>query len=237
MGEGVLERMTVIRSKFIFCHVPKTGGTSVMQALGGLTRDIPNHVPSQCLAHHGAPIFGTIRNPWARMASLYEFIAHKGQDPQDRVDWIWMREVGFKRWLMEGAQFLASDPVDGRWYDRTHSGREKIDRYRWQHEKSFDGQRRYMENGLPPLQQRPCMWWHAETDHLIRTESLQADLDELLPRLGAPRVALKHANKTNRKTRDWRSLYDAESVAFVARWHAADIEAGGYTFENDAGAK
>lgn len=221
--------MTVILPRFAFVHVPKTGGTSVAHALGGLTRDVPNHVPSQCLAHRGIPLIGTIRDPWARMASLYEFIAHKRNDDQDRVDHKWMREVGFKRWLMEGAQFLASDPVDGKWYDRTHPGPNKRDRYRWLHEKTFEGQSRYVENGLPPLQQRPCMWWHAHTDHLIRTESLQSDLDDVLAKLNQRSVEVSHVNPTRNKTVKWQSLYDDESIAFVAKWHAADIEAGGYT--------
>lgn len=56
---------------------------------------------------------------------------------------------------------------------------------------------------------------------------MQADLDRIMDAEGRPRARAPHTNRTNDV--NWRAIYDAESIAFVAKWHAADIEAGGYT--------
>lgn len=223
--------MTILHGKFVFVHVPKTGGMSVKAAIGNVIGSVPNHVPSQCVLHYGLPVVGTIRNPWERMASLYQFVAGKDRDPLDRLDWKWMKEVGFKRWLMEGAQYLASDFVDGKWYDRTNRSPRKADRFVWQHEKSFKGQERYVENGLPPLQQRPAMWWLKHADYILMTENLEEGLNETLRRLGAKQVELPRQNRTRVKVSDrWQDLYDDESAAFVKYWHNDDIKAAGYQF-------
>ena len=127
---------------------------------------------------------------------------------------------------------MGSDAVDGRWYDRNSPGNTS-QRYIGISKKMFPGQLRYFENGCPPMQQRPNAWWLAEVeDRFIgRTESMADDLARIGKELGFPVAALPHANKTNRKTENWRGLYDEECVEFVRKWHAEDIERWGYTFD------
>jgi len=99
--------------KFLFIHVPKTGGCSIRAILGGETSKRGFH--RRCLSFRNKYPdyykFGFVRNPWARMVSLYTFCINKPKtvpmyDPS-------IEARGFKRSLLEGF-----DPgqKDAMWY-------------------------------------------------------------------------------------------------------------------------
>lgn len=74
-------------------------------------------------------------------------------------------------------------------------------------------------------------------DHVIRFESLQSDFDEAMRRIGvAQKVEVVQYNVTTErvdggKKKDYRSFYDADSIALVERLYAPVIERFGYRFE------
>lgn len=221
--------MSVVNNHYIFSHAPKCGGTSVSSVVGGVNHELPMHPPSQVLKlmYPGLPTVGFVRDPWHRMVSLYFFVSRKQENivhNKRRYDLQWMREVGFRQWLLTGADYIDSDPVCGNWFDWKR--REYVQRASGGWEGLDSGA--YMKYGLPPLQQRPAMWWHYEADFVGKTETMQADMDWFCHEHGAPRVTIPHRNKTNGKPSDWRSLYDREMIDFVAHFHKDDIEEGKY---------
>lgn len=83
--------MTTINhhKKFIFIHVPRTGGFSAYALLGGQT-DGSMHPPRHQIAYDYYS-FGFIRNPWDRMYSCY-----RRQRVMPKYE-----GIGFKKYIME----------------------------------------------------------------------------------------------------------------------------------------
>lgn len=224
--------MVAINSHLAFSHAIKCGGTSMASVLGGTSKAFPMHPPSQCLkaAIPGKPIIGFIRDPWLRMVSLFEFVARKppgGPHDLHRYDLTWNKREGFRRWLLTGADYIDSDPICSNWFEwRTRQ-------YVRRSEMEWPGLEVYMQNGLPPIQQRPAMWWHQEADYIGKLEHAQGDLNEACRLFGHPLVTIPYRNVNRTRTQDWRKLYDAETIAFVAKFHADDIKVGGYEWVTD----
>lgn len=93
--------------KFIFVHIPKTAGTSIMRSLEGIEgnnrrwlANTKHETLAQLNANIGARLslkdrllgqtpkdyfnFGFVRNPWDRMASFYQFLVEK--HPRSEID-------------------------------------------------------------------------------------------------------------------------------------------------------
>lgn len=62
----------ITNSRFIFVHNPKTGGTSITEALGGQITEDAN-LPLFRVSRNGRFAFGFVRNPWSRMVSMYHW--------------------------------------------------------------------------------------------------------------------------------------------------------------------
>jgi len=198
---------------YIFVHVPKTGGTSVCNALGRSTRkEFPAHTPLRCVEKGNRFAFGFVRNPWVRMVSLYRFMCQKEFKRTDNFDQEHVRKMGFKRWLMDDRFIMQEDTLPGGepWVMRTH----------W----TGDG-----GTELPPMQRRPQLWWLKGCDFIGRTETLAADLAEVVARLDIKANEVGRNNTT--KGGDWREEYDAETRAFIAEHFRPDIATFGYAFE------
>jgi len=68
----------IVHPKFAFVHLPKTGGTSIINYL---LQNIPDtqrpnlksHSPAKMIKGQYPFIFGSIRNPWDWYVSMYEF--------------------------------------------------------------------------------------------------------------------------------------------------------------------
>jgi len=90
------------KHKFIFIHVPRTGGTSVAQMWKQWDKKIKKHMTyRQCQSRFGRLHrngyksyfkFGFIRNPWERVNSL--FWKHVKNSPVDT-------SKGFKHWMFD----------------------------------------------------------------------------------------------------------------------------------------
>jgi len=75
--------------EFIFCHIPKTGGTSINTAFGwsffykspsshrNLVIGTDHKITDKCL-HPNCFIFAFVRNPYDRFVSYYNFLKNKG---------------------------------------------------------------------------------------------------------------------------------------------------------------
>ena len=96
----------IISDRFIFVHVPKTGGQSMTRALPG-NPTAPTHTPLfKIPGRKGKPSFGFVRNPWDRMVSLYFFMCQKSMTPRYIQYQRDLNEKGFKWWLMEDRYFM-----------------------------------------------------------------------------------------------------------------------------------
>lgn len=64
----------ILHPKYIFLHVPKTGGTWVrmmLQLSGGIERELKGHNPYSKVTPKDRPAFCFVRNPWDWYISLY----------------------------------------------------------------------------------------------------------------------------------------------------------------------
>lgn len=67
--------MTLLSDEFLFIHVPRTGGSSINQALRSAFdyTELPrHHTFAEMRQHrHGRFSFGFVRNPWDRCVSMH----------------------------------------------------------------------------------------------------------------------------------------------------------------------
>ena len=98
----------IAASNYIFIHVPKTGGQSISAALGGGGPDA-KHAPLRDVRRRGRFAFGFVRNPWARMVSLYRFHCQKPPLPRDNYSRDETVSMGFKAWLMTDLFYMKED--------------------------------------------------------------------------------------------------------------------------------
>jgi hypothetical protein len=188
-------------TELTFIHIPKTGGTSVLSALGR-SQLMPKHAPARCIE---GPYFTVVRNPFSRLASLYRWQCAK-QRVSDRGYASERREAGFKRWLLEGKDWLGSDPEGGVYFD---GGWKPWHGKGWQ--ASYDP-------APPPLQRRPAHWWTESNPHFLylRFEKLAEDLAVLFPGVDLPHL--------NASTGPDVEMYDQEMIDFVLDYHWTDFE-------------
>lgn len=199
----------ILRPTWIFVHVPKTGGISIDMALGGKTRSVSRHTPLKCVAKGNRFAFGFIRNPWERKVSLYRYLCQKRFERGDNFNQQEVRQMGFKRWLMEDEFFMMEDdhPTGEPWVMRKY----------WRSDSGHD---------LPPMQRRPQLWWLEGCDFIGRFERLRDDFREAVRRAKVRAEPIGHRNRTTGG--DWRDEHDDETVAFIAEHFAPDIAAFGY---------
>lgn len=203
--------MLSLEHKFLFVHIPKTGGNSIQQALIDYSEDrivLANHfqdgvnrfgiyspnIPSRkhsaindYASMLGREIFNDIfkfscvRNPWDRLISFY-FSPHNGVKTWDRDMFISL----VKR---------VRPMID---YLRVHN--TGINRAK----SSID------------------------IDYIIRYESLQDDFDAVCDKLELPRRSLPHRNKSDHN--HYSEYYDDALLKMVSNLFAKDIELFRYDF-------
>lgn len=203
------------KHKLIFIHIPKTGGSSVANALvenlntqetKALSRPLgilqPNrHLKAQEVKYLlGEKIwneffsFAFVRNPWDLMVSQYHWWLQKAaQYPSCRKDVIKIKRMG------NFTNFLNSKYGQKMFHDTTGN--------------MFD--------------------WIAEDNQIIvnfvgKFENLQNDLNEVCQHLNLEQIKLPHTNKTKRKP--YRDYYNNETKKFVAHRFQKTIEMFGYEF-------
>jgi len=203
--------MLSLEHKFLFVHIPKTGGNSIQQALIDYSEDrivLANHfqdgvnrfgiyspnIPSRkhsAINDYASMLdreifndifkFSCVRNPWDRLISFY-FSPHNGVKTWDRDMFISL----VKR---------VSPMID---YLRVHN--TGINRAK----SSID------------------------IDYIIRYESLQDDFDAVCDKLELPRRSLPHRNKSDHNY--YSEYYDDALLKMVSNLFAKDIELFRYDF-------
>lgn len=201
--------------RFLFVHIPKTGGNSIQDVLRPLSDDqVVSIAPYQdgierfelrsgryrthkhstledYRREYGADLFGSllrftcVRNPWDRVVSHY-FSPHRGP-----VQW---ERQGFMQFIPEVrpvADYL-------RLADDAESGLDAVLR---------------------------------NVHRVLRFERLQADFDALCDMLGLPRQVLPQRNRSVRE--DYSRYFDDESRDLVGHCFREEIEAFEYTFGTD----
>ena len=100
----------IYNDEWIFIHVPKTAGSSVCAALGGLTPHLATHTPLRDVEKGERFAFGFIRNPWARAVSQYRFLCQKVKRPAENFNQDEVRAMGFREWLRNHEWWMSEDP-------------------------------------------------------------------------------------------------------------------------------
>jgi len=196
----------------IFVHIPKAAGSSIKQALA-----LPGngHLPWYYYAQHYADrwarylTFAVVRNPWDRVVSAYHYAimpssywhnTRLGPHP----DFATLEHRSFAeccRMLVEERDPLVHES----W----------IPQHRWIVDQAAGA----------GTQARG----EIAVDMVLRQERLEEDFAGLARRLGLEAVELPRVN-TSERASDYRSCYDAETRALVARAYERDIELFGYSF-------
>ncbi|MEZ4449711.1 MAG: sulfotransferase family 2 domain-containing protein [Nannocystaceae bacterium] len=197
--------------RFIYVHIPRTGGTSVEIALAACSRTPIGVTAHECTVlpyKHATAAelravvgaewdryyrFSVVRNPWARMVSDYYFFRQAGPklypefSPRERELTDAALRLDFNQWLHEGAAELKLCQLDY----LTDEGGALI------------------------------------VDHVGRMETLADDFAQVCRHLGV-RAELPRLNAVRRPP--IAEVYDDRSVRLIERWCAADIERFGYRF-------
>ena len=198
--------------RFLFIHVPRTGGTSIQEALEpfstrvstgrfnkmaskiGLRAWNRRHFPVHTTFRSASKAlpeeilqnffkFAFVRNPWARLASDYAYkMANHGHRRHGETVGL----GGFEAWLNQEA------------------GKERSSQLAM----------------LGP-----------DLDFQGRFEILSADFGRICERLGLE-VQLGHRNRARPSDWNWRELYDGATRSLVGEGWGEEIEQLGYAFED-----
>jgi hypothetical protein len=203
--------------RFVFVHIPKTAGTSVMaalEALPGNNRRWRGQTKHETLAEfqvewprrqnmwdrlrsrspHGYRTFAFVRNPWARMSSYYRYL--KEILPNEKINAI----QSFSDFLEQ-----AADGVDWIWERRAM--RQQVQYFT-------------LDDGTGSAAMR--------LDYLGHFEYLAEDVADAAGRFGI-RIDLGHKNESTNTRRDYRGEYTDRMIEIVGRLFNADAEQFGYT--------
>lgn len=93
----------VVGDSFVFVHNPKTGGSSVSQALLPFGKRDKQHAGIFPPRGYNSKTFRicTVRNPWDRMVSGYEFSQRKKDEKQPFDEWL----LGGDPWSLGALDF------------------------------------------------------------------------------------------------------------------------------------
>jgi len=201
--------MIINSQKFIFVHIPKTGGTSIEKLFDDSFYgwDEKHCLWKQhCSIHQMQSVYGIdidnyykfsiVRNPWDRAVSDYKW-------------WTRPNSPFF--------HFLKNTTLED--YLLIRNGYEKINHLndstgRADH---FYTQYSFIEIG------GVCVM-----DCIIKFENLQQDFNIFCDQIGMPQQKLPHTNKTNRK--HYSEYYNQKTIDIVAQLYHKDIEYFDYQF-------
>jgi Sulfotransferase family len=202
--------------KFIFVHIPKVAGTSMMKCLSSLKgnneRWLADNTKHETLKQFEQSIesrmsvfdrvlgrspegyyrFAFVRNPWDRMASFYHYLVEKR--PVKAIE----STVSFKDFLIKSQQKVS-------WIENLHSMKQQVDYFT-------------LEEGRMKL------------DFLGHYEFLQEDIKVLEEQLHII-IDMPFLNTSSNTKRDYKDEYDDEMIKIVAARFSDDIALFDYQFD------
>ena len=201
------------KHKFIFIHIPKTGGTSIEDTLfsrktrtkknlwggydsnkyqdGGLQHLMATHILNEVGEDMFSKYFkfSFVRNPWDKLVSQFKY----NRNRYDLREIIGVdKETKFHEYLI-----------------KLNSTRNHV---QWDYQHKFI----YKECGKILV------------DFIGKFENLQQDFNFVCDKIGIPQQQLPHKNKSKHK--HYTEYYDDETKQIVAEKYAKDIEYFGYEF-------
>lgn len=215
--------MISLQKKFLFIHVPKTGGNSIQNILKKYSEDkivtLADHQDGlerfeikndkygihkhSTLTDYANKIekelfndlfkFSTIRNPWDMCVSFY-FSPHRGNVQ-------WNREE-FKKFI-QTVPTLSS-------YIKVESTIQKI------------------KTKLNLIDKRNAKPLNSDIDFIMRFENLNEDFKKVCEKIDVPFENLPHRNKSSRDT--YTKYYDDELIELVRHRFSEEIKYGSYIF-------
>ena len=203
--------------KFIFIHIPKTGGSSIEKALGlkGFQHDTHAFYSDEKYGQYFK--FTVVRNPWDKVVSDYEWMINNYiflngfAVPCPKV-----KEVFVGR----GFNFFVKALLE---YDYLDLVNEKPELVNYRSEKwfhmHFASHRQRQLDFLQPIE---------KINFIAKFENLQSDFDKICGMINLPKQILPHKNKTRRK--QYKDYYDEESYNLVKKFYEKDIDYFSYTF-------
>lgn len=211
--------------RFLFVHIPKTGGTSVRAALAPLRWRDPSYWPlwlcarlshlsghrlALKLPRHAKIIAAKELLPHDYFASLFKFTIVR--NPWD------LQVSSFHHIRRERPHYLGGHD------DFTAFLRWKLDPerpYQYHLDVSITPQSDY----LVDLHGRLCV------DFIGRYERLESDFAEICRRLGLSARRLPHHRRAIDRQSDYRHYYTDETAAWIAHHFARDLALFGYRFD------
>ena len=198
------------KHKFIFVHIPKTGGTSIECVFdnSALVRDVQykHHTLegyeslNKSIAHYFK--FSFVRNPWDMTTSMYNYL--------------WDKKAAWpRRWRKNNKKF--SQLSFREWITHTTFQSPTIRSVDVVQYKGSDGDFSSWLTGKK-----------STVDFVGRFENFQEDFDTVCDKIGIPKQELPHRNKLKHK--HYTEYYDDETREIVAKKYAKDIDYFGYEF-------
>lgn len=203
--------------KFIFIHIPKTGGSSIEEALSLEGFQHNTHAFYSDEKYNQYFKFSVVRNPWDKMVSDYEWMIN---------DYLFLNGLPAPFPLLKqifigrGFNFFVKALLEYSYLDLV---REKPELANYRSEKwfhmHFATHRQRQIDFLEPIER---------INFVAKFENLQGDFDEICEMINLPKQTLPHKNKTRRK--QYRHYYDKESHDLVQKFYEKDINYFGYQF-------
>lgn len=204
------------KHKFIFFHIPKTGGTSVELKLTAFAdisainqkesvywhhtepQDLKKHFESQSWHWNEYFKFAVVRNPWAFCLSIWTYAHHckkqwEGMDTSNFPDPAWVRAVN-------------NITSNKNYSDFCLKAYKKDIQYDFLHDSSGN-----------------CM-----VDYVCKLENVQQDIDHVCSLLDLPAQKIPHENASNKQ--NYRSYYNEQSRDFIAQLCKNTINKFNYKF-------
>ena len=213
----------LITNKFIFIHIPKTAGTSIISALWSYKLNIDPKIQQERhttlrqleprLDTTSRFTFAFVRNPWDRILSLYSHVIQKGKVIGDKL---YYKDIGFNRWVIEELEQmqLTWGSVLTQQGDWISPGVDFIGRFE-NVEDDFKKVCKKLDLRTHPR--------HKEQRYWSKLNRKRAERDQR-------RTLLRKRNTT--KHEHYTKVYNDEAKSKVAELFAQDIEMFNHTFED-----
>lgn len=192
--------MISYKYKFIFVHIPRTGGSSLERTLGqGITTDErTKYLGNTDFAEKHAGLAYYYKQYPAEFAEFFKFTIIR--NPFDRLvsQWIWRTTMVKDLEGMSFKEFIISRPAKMKISDKLKIPEVSIN------------------DSINLL------------DYIGRFEDLHNTYDYVFKKINVPQLEILHINKTNHKV--YREYYTPELVDIVMAKYEDDIKLFGYQF-------